>query len=80
MNEKEVYARAFTDIVRLLCPEGPNRNPSVAIWALSYELGLATALTSKNPSQKAKELGVSRAYMSYWRCYWRENLPCLKEQ
>jgi hypothetical protein len=69
-DEKQAFARAYIHILTVVLGE-PNGYMHVKLWALAYELGLAAHLTTKNPSQKAKELEVTRACMSYWRVFWR---------
>lgn len=46
----------------------------VLFWALAFQSGLARHLTDKNPHTKSKELGVSRALMSYWQKVWEDDL------
>lgn len=46
----------------------------VLFWALAFQSGLARHLTDKNPHAKAKELGVTRALMSYWQKVWEDDL------
>jgi hypothetical protein len=43
-------------------------------WALAFQSGVARHLTSHNPNSKAKELGVTRALMSYWQKVWEKEL------
>lgn len=46
----------------------------VLFWALAFQSGLARHLTQHNPHSKAKELGVTRALMSYWQKVWEDEL------
>ncbi len=46
----------------------------VLFWALAFQSGLARHLTHHNPHTKAKELGVTRALMSYWQKVWQDDL------
>lgn len=46
----------------------------VVFWALAFQCGLAKHLTDKNPHDKSKELGVTRALMSYWQKVWEDDL------
>lgn len=46
----------------------------VLFWALAFQSGLARHLTSHNAHSKAKELGVTRALMSYWQKVWEDQL------
>ena len=43
-------------------------------WALAFQSGVARHLTRHNPNSKAKELGVTRALMSYWQKVWEAEL------
>jgi len=43
-------------------------------WALAFQSGVARHLTNHSPNTKAKELGVTRALMSYWQKVWEKEL------
>ena len=47
---------------------------STMFWALAFQSGVARHLTRHNPNSKAKELGVTRALMSYWQKVWEKEL------
>jgi hypothetical protein len=46
----------------------------VLFWALAFQSGLAKHLTRHNPHSKAKELGVTRALMSFWQKECQDDL------
>jgi hypothetical protein len=46
----------------------------VMLWALAYQTGVARRMVPQNPSEMAKQLGVTRALMSHWMREWESLL------
>ena len=78
--QRQTAMKAHAEILGAILGEflkSRSSDAGVIFWALAYQSGLAKRLTNKNPAQKAKELGVTRALMSHWGSVWKERFKFL---
>ena len=67
------YQRGVINTLALLAKHSRPDSTAAWLWAIAFEIGIAQTMTSMSSAAKAKELGITRAYMSYLRKKFRES-------